>query len=264
MFDEQPHAIAAQISAWETPWLETSWVADRGDGIVGYIGVELDDAQPRVWIHGPVVDDRDWDVVADALLTALDAELPVTRASEAEVAADVENARIAEFATRHGFIAGKVHHLLALPAPRIEPLPRGDAEPLSSEHEDAFVELHEQLFPGTYYSGRQLLAQAAQGEAMLLQALDDDELAGYAAGRIDEAGDGYLDFVGVAPGKLRRGFGGALAGAMGHALRDRAPISAMRLTVSGDNTAALALYGLLGFERQANVVAYRRPPESYV
>src|SRR5262249_35182124 len=179
--------------------IETSRVAERGRRLVGFVGAEIDESLDRVWFYGPVVDDPDWHVVADALLAALTTGVPGSTGKTAEVVGDVANARLAAFAERHGFGAGKVHHLLALPAPMIESLERPELAPIAVEHESAFVARHEELFPGTYYSGPQLLDQAARGKAVVLGVIDDGRLVGYAAGRVDEGGDGYLDFVGVAP-----------------------------------------------------------------
>lgn len=263
MFDERADAIAAQLAAWERPWVDTSRVAERKGRLVGFVGVELDDSQSRAWIHGPLVDDADWDSGADSLLASLAGEVPETRHKESEIAADVANERIAAFARRHGFVAGNVHHLVAIAAPAIAGFPRPAIPPLSPEHAAAFVDLHELLFPGTYYSGRQLLDQAARGDAIVLGVVADDVLAGYAAGRIDEAGDGYLDFLGVAPERRRRRLGQALVTAIAHAFSDRHPIAAMRLTVSSENEAALALYEALGFVCQSSAIGYRRPAERF-
>jgi ribosomal protein S18 acetylase RimI-like enzyme len=265
MFDEKPDAIAAQLSTWTTAWTETSRVVDRERGVAGFVGADLDESLSRTWIHGPIVDaphDRDWDGAADALFAALESELPQTRRKEAEIAADVANESIARFAGRHGFVAGKVHHLLAVAAHDIEKLPRNAVAPVARDHEAAFVSLHDELFPGSYYSGSQLLEQASRDDAVVLELVEDGVLAGYAAGRIDESGDGYLDFVGVAADRRCRGLGRTLVGGMAHALCDRAPIAAMRLTVSSENSSALVLYEKLGFGRQSSAVGYRRPPES--
>jgi len=42
MFDERADAIAAQLAAWERPWVDTSRVAERKGRLVGFVGVELD------------------------------------------------------------------------------------------------------------------------------------------------------------------------------------------------------------------------------
>jgi ribosomal protein S18 acetylase RimI-like enzyme len=260
-FDERPEAIAAQLSAWETPWVETSRVEERQGQLVGFVGAELDDSLSRVWIYGPAVAVPDWDAVADGLLATLESDVPGMTGKAAEIAGDVANERVAALARRHGFTAGKVHHLLELHAEGIARLARPAIGPVTPEYEPAFAALHDELFPGTYYSGRQLLDQARRGAAIVLALVDEGRLAGYAAGRIDEAGDGYLDFVGVAQNERRRGLGRLLVAAIGHAFGDRRPVDAMRLTVSSENVAALALYEQLGFERASSAIGYRRPGE---
>jgi ribosomal protein S18 acetylase RimI-like enzyme len=174
------------------------------------------------------------------------------------LAGDVANARLAAFAARHGFAAGGTHHLLSLPAAGIDRLPAVGAAAISPEHREAFLELHTELFPDTYYSGSQLLEQAGSEQAIVLGFVSDRELVGYAAGRIDEGGDGYIDFVGVAPTRRREGHGRTLVAGLSRALRERQPISRVGLTVGDENAAALALYDALGFERASSGVGYRR------
>lgn len=171
------------------------------------------------------------------------------------------NARLAGFAARHGFVAGKVHHVLSRDVLGIDELPASAVPPLEPACEEAFLELHEQLFPNTYYSGQQLVDQAASGDAVVLGLVDHDTLVGYVAGRIDERGDGYVDFVGVAPGSRRRGHDATLVAAVSRALAERGPIREIRLTVSSENAAALALYEALGFARVSSAVGYRRRAE---
>ncbi len=178
-----------------------------------------------------------------------------------ELAGDVANERLAAFASRHGFKTGGVHHLISLPASDIERLPTADIPTIRPEHRQAFLELHAELFPGTYYSGSQLLEQGNSDQAVVLGLVSSGELVGYAAGRIDEGGNGYLDFVGVVPTRRREGHARALVSAISRTLHARQPISRVSLTVSGENVAAQALYDALGFERTSSGVGYRRRPE---
>jgi len=225
---------------------------------MGFIGAELDESLSRVWIHGPVVDAPDWERVADALLAALHDAVPAMSSKDHEFAGDVANARLAAFATRHRFVGGNVHHVLSLDVRRIGELPASSVPPVQPTHEQAFLELHDQLLPGTYYSGRQLLDQAARRDADVLGLVDGDQLVGYVAGRIDEGGDGYIDFVGVAPNRRRQGHGVGLVAAISRVFAERAPIAAVRLTVSSENFAALDLYDTLGFVCTSSAVGYRR------
>lgn len=136
--------------------------------------------------------------------------------------------------------------------------------PIADEHRSPFLRLHAELFPHASYSGDQLLEQASTRKATVLGLVSHGELAGYAAGRIDESDAGYIEFVAVAPAFRRQGHGRTLVAALGRALRTDGPISQLRLTVSGENAAALALYDALGFRRASSAVGYRRRPESVV
>jgi GNAT superfamily N-acetyltransferase len=244
------------------PWTDTSRVAERGGELVGFVGAEIDDSLSRVWLHGPLAEDTDWDATAEALLATLLSEVSRTAAKDQELAVDVQNERAARLATRLGFVAGSVHYILTLDRAGIGSLPTTPpAVPIDERHEQAFVVLHESLFPGTYYSGPQLLEQAAQGKALVLGRIHIGRLVGYAAGRIDEGGNAYIDFVGVAADHRRNGHGAALVVALTRALAAQSPIDEVRLTVSSENRGALALYDALGFARASGVVAYRRPAE---
>jgi mycothiol synthase len=76
-------------------------------------------------------------------------------------------------------------------------------------------------------------------------------------GGVDEAiGEVYV--LGVAPAAHGRGLGGALTVAGLRHLADVAGVRTVTLYVEGDNTAAVRLYGKLGFTRHAVDVAYRR------
>jgi ribosomal protein S18 acetylase RimI-like enzyme len=211
-----------------------------------------------VWIHGPVADDLEWDAIADALLERLLADVPRVNGKHQELAGDTRNERLAHLAARHGFVAGKVHHVLSFDASDIALLPGARVPPIEPPQEPAFVDLHERLFPGTYYSGRQLLDQAARGDAVVLGLVDRSGLFGYVAGRIDEGGNGYIDFVGVTQERRREGHGATLVTAISRALALQQDIAKVELTVSSENAGALALYDRLGFRRSSSAVGYRR------
>ena len=261
-FGESLAEVRALLESWERPWVDTSVVAERSGRLTGFLGAELADSAPRVWLHGPVVVDPDWDRVADELLAALLARFPELGDREQELVGDAANTRLGTFGKRHGFLAGAVHHVLELPAAAIAALPSAPVVPLGAAHEGALARLHDELFPRTYYSAHELLEQAARGDATVLGLVEPGNLTGYVAGRIDEAGEGYIDFVGVSGDDRRRGYGTALVGEISRALAKRASITKVSLTVSTENPAALALYDRLGFTKVSSAVGYRRPAEA--
>lgn len=256
-----PAEIGVYLESWATPWHDKSRVADLDGALVGFAACEPDEKLGRAWIYGPLVAEDEWDAIADHLLTDVMAEAPPAIA-DFELSGDLANVRLAALAQRHGFAAGVPHFLLTLDATMIAPSAAGGVIPLPREHEHAFVALHDLLFPGTYYSGAQLLERAADGTQTVLALVADGELVGYAAGRLDEAGDGYVDFVGVEPAVRREGYGRALVLALCRTLGDDHPIGRVTLTVSSENGAALALYDDLGFRRESSSVGYRLRPDS--
>lgn len=256
-FGESPSEIETYLPTWSPPWTETSRVAVDGSTLTGYIGAELDVALDRAWIHGPLVSDARWDEVAEELWAALLPAIPDT-IDDVELTGDVANTRLAAFAARRGLVGGDVHVVLEIEAADVDRLPAADVPRMPRTHEDALVALHEELFPNTYYSGRQLLEQADRGEAILLGLVVGARLVGYAAGRIDEGGAGYIDFVGVTHGTRRAGHGRTLVIALCRALRPRTRVPAVRLTVAETNDGALALYDGLGFRRLSSAIGYRR------
>jgi ribosomal protein S18 acetylase RimI-like enzyme len=257
-----PHEIAGYLESWEAPWFTSSRIAEDDGALVGFAAAEIDATLGRAWIYGPLVEYLTWDELAERLLDEVMAAVPAT-ISDFELSGDVANVRLARLADRVGFAAGAVHFLLTLDAVGIEQLPPRGAQILSAEHEEAFVELHDALFPRTYYPGKQLLERAARGEQIVLCVIEGDELVGYSAGRSDEDG-GYIDFIGVVPRRRGEGHGRTLVVALSRALHARLPAAGVSLTVSSENGPALALYDQLGFVQASRSVGYRRRAESAI
>ena len=247
--------IAALFESWDRPWTDSARVAERDGRLVGFVTAEIDEPLGRAWIHGPFVDDPDWDGIADDLFGQLLSAAPV---DDFEVVGDVANVRLAEITRRRGFESGFIQYSLELDSHGIGELPPLDAPPLGPEIERSFVELHDTVFPGTYYPGQALVERAARGDSVVVTLTDGESLVAYAAGQIDETGAGYIDFVGVSPDHRREGHGRTAIVALTRALAARQPIPAARLTVSSVNDAALALYDSLGFTRSSSFIGYRR------
>lgn len=251
--------VGALLESWDAPWVDSARVVERDGALVGFAAAELDEPLGRAWIHGPFVDDPEWDSVADELVAAVVRSAP-SRVDDFELLGDVANLRLAGLAKRQGFEDSDVNYSFELAADGIRRLPALDVPTLAPAFEDAFVALHDAAFPGTYYPGSTLVERASRGESTVVALVDSGSLVAYAAGQIDEGGVGYIDFVGVAPERRREGHGRTVVVAVLRALDALGPIPAARLTVSSTNVAALALYDSLGFTRAASFVGYRRRP----
>ncbi len=251
--------IAAQVEGWGADWFARCTVAELDGEVAGFIGADVDTEIERAWVHGPLVTPSHWDELAERLLERSIATAAASGVHDLELLGDVANARLAELAGAHDFERRTPAYSLEIRREHILALPPTSVPPFGDDHREALFELHETLFPGTYYSGAQLADQHRRGEATLLALVENGELVGYAAGRVDPAGgDGYLDFVGVAEAARGRGHGRTLVVAICRQLVVDPRCAKVALTVYEDNVSALALYDRLGFTRAASMVGYRR------
>ncbi len=86
------------------------------------------------------------------------------------------------------------------------------------------------------------------------------DVLGYVAGRVQPDGDGYIDFLAVAPGRRQQGVGRALVTALSRQLVEGSPNERVCLTVRDSNHPARALYEQLGFRVDASIAPFEAPP----
>jgi ribosomal protein S18 acetylase RimI-like enzyme len=259
-FGRTPPEVASEIEAWGASWPRQSLVAKLSESIVGFIGADVDPEQGRVWLHGPFAEPGQWDSLADVLLERVLTDVVPGEVGDLELAGDVANERLGDLARRHGFRRGKPSRSLEIGRDAISRLPSITLPALGADHHAEFVALHDKLFPGTYYSGAQLVRQHTRAEAIVLQLVESERLTGYAAGRADPSGEGYLDFLGVAEDARGAGRGRRLVTSICQRLVGGTDATKVALTVYEDNAPALALYEGLGFAHVASLVGYRRRP----
>jgi ribosomal protein S18 acetylase RimI-like enzyme len=260
-FGSTAEEVAAEIEGWGPSWPEQCLVAKRDESVVGFIGADIDPEQARVWLHGPFAEPAEWSSLADILLEQIVTDVVPTDARRQELAGDVANVRLEELARRHGFQRGRTSRSLEIRREAIIALPPTEVPSLQTGHHDEFVTLHDTLFPGTYYSGSQLVGQLVRGEAVVLGLVESGRLTGYAAGRVDATGEGYLDFLGVAEHDRSEGRGRRLVTSICRRLVDGTGATKVALTVYEENAPALALYARLGFTHISSLVGYGRRQE---
>ena len=228
----------------------------RADGsIAGAVVVELDAELRRAWIYGPwVAGDDDWDMHAPALL---DAALEQCSGMEAECLPELANTRlIALVEQRDWRRSSNTHRALVVAAGTVAKWPGPDAEGLRAAVDvdlDSVRRVHDAEFPDTHTPADRLLATMD-----VIVATRDGAVCGYAAGRIQPDGQGYIEYLGVDPLHRRRGVGRDLVVALTRELMIASPKREVALSVDDDRGAARALYASLGFVTATSFVAFRR------
>lgn len=261
---EQPAGIRAELEALDPPWTGTLRVVRDGDALRAAVLSEWDETIGRGWIFGPWVDGDDdtWDRWAAELVASQLAQLPSTVTAH-EMAGTTENQRLARLAAALGWLPTEVNVAYVLDG--------GSHDGVGATAEDGLrgvvaddvgliAPLHDVEFPNTYFTAQQLLERAATGEHVVLVATSDDgRFAGYAAGRVQPDGNGYIDFVAVEPSARGAGAGRRLVGGLVRRLLPESTTGEVHLTVQDHRAPARALYASLGFRPDIGFVGYRSP-----
>ena len=254
--------IAGELADLENPWTQWAVVGLDEGRLVGVAFADVDEELGRSWVHGPWLagDDEAWRRDAPRLLAAVLDALP-EGVEEHELCGDVVNARLAWLAEHVGWPGSEPNHVFVADSDAATGWPADDPRlrPARADDAAAIAPLHDAEFPDTYYSATRLVAEAEAGEFVVLVA-EDDGFAGYASGRVQGDGAGYLDFIAVPAGARGRGLGRALVVAAGRELMARSPQRNVNLTVQDHREPAKALYRSLGFRPDGVIVGYRPAP----
>jgi ribosomal protein S18 acetylase RimI-like enzyme len=126
-----------------------------------------------------------------------------------------------------------------------------DIEELESSFYDAFIGLHDSIFPDAYVSGKDILASLAKDRRVLCITCGD-ALAGYGVIKKAEGSKrAVIEVLGVDKAERGKGLGKALLLAMLQSVFDDQKTEAADLVVEKVNDRALGLYLSCGFKIEA-------------
>ena len=280
-----PEDIRLSLRMFNWPFDRAARLAVVGNRVVGVLAADIDKEIGRAWLYGPIVALDDgaaggasedapsaavatrrqadslgygWGETADALYAAVAARLP-DGIGEHEMFVDTGNVNCRAFAERHGFATHGQWAIYFITPDRLALLPEAAAEAWDERWAGQLEALHNRLFPNSNYTLTYMQQEWAEKGALLLVATEGEQLTGYFFGRYEaEAGEGYVDLVGVDESRRRTGLGRRLMLAGLSRLRGAAGLRQVNLSVAAGNEAALALYDALGFVRERDMIAFRR------
>jgi ribosomal protein S18 acetylase RimI-like enzyme len=262
MLGDTREGIAAELAELEPAWAGTLRVAREDGRLVGAVVAEWDADNGRAWVFGPWVagDDGAWTRVAEPLLDAALAQLPAG-IDRCELAGDVSNVRMAALAASLGWTAGVVNHVYVADAEAASrwPDPVVSVRTGSAADREVIRPVHDAEFPATYASVERLLPDEPDEKFHVVVATDGPRFLGYAAGRVQPDGDGYLDYLAVPDAARGDGAGRDLLVTLGRWLVEHSPHHDVNLTVQDHRAPARRLYESLGFRLELSMVGYERP-----
>lgn len=234
-------------------------LAYENEKTTGILGVDADPEIGRAWLYGPIVEHADWQKIADQLLSAV---LPMIPAGirEHELFCDVQNTNLREFASRHGFpprSENAIFHLLRDDYNRSNK-DRTRVIAFQENYFEQFEHMHNQIFPGTYFTARQVISKQDEKHRLFI-AVEKGRLLGYLFCKTElESESGYVDFIGVDSSTRNRGIGTDLLASGLDWMLAAPSIQQVSLTVNADNEAARRLYQKFGFTAARVMRSYRK------
>jgi ribosomal protein S18 acetylase RimI-like enzyme len=156
-------------------------------------------------------------------------------------------------------MATKASCVFSFPRPKLNSLPEVVGQKITRDYYEPFKLLHSKLFPGSYYTGTQLITKLGEKNTVYIET-ENQTLLGFIRGKLEEdTQEGYIDFVGVRESVRQQGIGKKLVTAIIHWIFNSFPqTETITLTVYEDNLPAVKLYRTLGFQQIQLLQGYRK------
>lgn len=250
--------IRAELEDLTPPWTETLRVLVSGEQVVGAVAVDWDEETGRSWVQGPwTSDETTWVEHGRALLEAAIAQTP-EGVDDHEMSADPAHVGMAALADELGWHRSAVNIAYEAGSDEGWPTASSGVRRATSTDVPALTALHDEAFPGTYATGRQLVED--EDRTTLVLDGPDGGLLGYASAEVQADGGGYLDFIAVAPAARGQGLSKVLLATIGRTILAASSEGKVSLTVKEANATAVGLYESFGFTRAGVLVGYRSRP----
>jgi ribosomal protein S18 acetylase RimI-like enzyme len=222
------------------------------------MAVDVDEELARSYLIGPLIEHPRWREIALRLVQECLGLVPENATKQLEMFFDLGNSNVAELGRALGFETYKDVRVLRFQRRDLGAVGRGAALPFASEHHDAVIALHGELFPNTHLPGARMVAGLGDTKACFVR-LDEDEVVGYIYMEVDEdTGSASIEFVGTSEAARGRGIGADLVRTGLHWMFGFDSVSETWLVVDEDNAGAQHLYRSLGWTEVHRFTSLRR------
>jgi ribosomal protein S18 acetylase RimI-like enzyme len=253
---DRPEEIARELLKYGA--IDNGFMVRRGDELVGFMAMDVDEDLGRSYLFGPWVDVAEWDEIASRLVDECIALVPDNATKQLEMFFDIANDNVSRLGGGLGFETYKEVRTLRFDRSDLDNVAPGTAVPVATRHHESVMELHDRTFPNTHLPGRRMLEELGDNKACFVRS-ESDEVLGYIYLEVDNTtGSASLEFLGTAERARRRGIATDLVQAGLHWLFGFESVSETWLVVDEDNVDARRLYERLGWTEVHRLTSVRR------
>ncbi|MDV2684375.1 N-acetyltransferase [Alkalihalophilus lindianensis] len=236
--------------------LEKSFiVATEGQTVIGALGVDVDKDEGSAEVWGPFTSTNE-DVEGEmwnTLMTSLESEVQTFM-----FFINKNNERATTFVEGlHAENKGS-HLILKAHRDHFSSIEDNNIVRIEPQYVDSFKQLHDQLFPDTYYSGQDIIEKLKENDQHLfILKRNDTEIDGYVYFEANpEHAEGNIEFIAVSEKARNKGNATKLIQVALQTLYQYKEIEEITLCVGKTNMKAINLYLAAGFKREHELNYY--------
>lgn len=241
-----PVEIESAMRSFDIP-LDDAFILERVSGrVAALLGFDIDPSESEAEVWGPFAESEQWQEIATALWEKGRKNLTGS-IKKMNFFFGSNNRNGIEFAQRLGAEKRSENSILVLSAPQNCRLDKKILPCLSAEQKNAFVDLHDSLFPTAYLSGKEIYDLVDKNNKIFMLE-EDRELAGYIFVEVKPAHhESTIHFFGVNQKFRGQGFGQQLLSSGVSFILGFDQIQKITLCVESQNREAIQLYERIGF-----------------
>lgn len=245
--DSKEIANALREDITDVNYTESFVCAYENNQLIGILGfdADLEDESAEIW--GPFVIENKWQI-ANSLWESMSELLP-QNITTIYMFPNYKNKNVRHLAQTLDFHEHSHHAILTAYKKGFLKLPKVDITELTENYYKDMKQLHDNVFPNTYYSGEQIINRLNDNRKVLI-ITKQNQLLGYIYVEAEpKFGDGSIEFFAVQKTERNKGLGEKLLIIALKWLFTFETIQSVTLTVDSSNIGAIKLYEKVGFNR---------------
>ncbi|WP_017187290.1 GNAT family N-acetyltransferase [Alkalibacillus haloalkaliphilus] len=252
--DEIAHCMKNDMD--DINYTDSFIVAYEGNELVGVLGFDADFENSNAEIWGPFIVPSKWDIVFDMWNEMTD--LLTSEIESLEMFPNLKNERACQFAKDVSFEKYSDESILTFERNDRHELKSDSIDEMTPAYYDDMKQLHDEAFPGAYYSGQQIIERLDEDKKVFIKT-NDGALIGYIYVEAEpEFGDGSIEFFAVKESEKGRGVGKELLTGALKWLFTYESIQSITLCVNSTNASAINLYKKAGFQHQHDLCSFTK------